>query len=340
MTSFQYRGVSLDKILASKSSVDNTGATGFYNSNNKFNDTTKTTVYYYMSQLNSSNTWQNLTPLNSAFKMSSSNYFLINQYFDKPDYFPVTLQTSSSVNLVAYYKEFYIDINNSVTNYLTSEERNIFSKLYVVLIGGGGSGGSGGGDDGTKIGTSGGTGGGGGVLMFYIINIQNLKYYIIEIGAGGSSVSGGSDNNGRNGNRGKDTIIHLTTINPEMSEYVAYAGGGGGGGGGHPSSEASPGEGVLGVYNETNTVYEELVDHTYSSNLRGCAGNEATYPGYNGLFNDYIKNNQDFDSSVPVGSTGLAKIGKGGAGTSGWRAVNSNPTTPGTAGYARVYYII
>ena len=156
-TSFQYKDVSLDKILVSKSSAEFTGATGFYNSNNKFNDTTKTIVYYYMSQRYASNTWQNLTPLNSAFKMSSSNYFLTNQYFDKGSFNnSITLKYSNTVNLVAYYDEFY---SNSTKN-ITNVEERCFSELYVVLIGGGGSGGAGGGHstDGEK-GTKGGRGG-------------------------------------------------------------------------------------------------------------------------------------------------------------------------------------
>ena len=169
------------------------------------------------------------------------------------------------------------------------------------------------------------------------VNLSNVTSFDLTIGLGGASVSGPisyNSSNGAIGNPGGNTVMTIYyTILGIPSTITATAGGGGGGDGGHPSSHATPGAGGKNSHTLNATVVKQ--------NLIGCTGNYPTYGGLNGLFqSDFFSQTApaDFYSSVKIDSSNLSNIGLGGTGTDGTHNPNPNLTTPGTNGYARVYY--
>jgi hypothetical protein len=335
-SNFHYKSIPLNRIILDSLKYNTNdggialGALGFCNDVKQTQYRDSTINNYSFLTINAYNVWQNFTNLNPSY----SDYFTL--------FFPGTKTRDYS----AYYDEYTAVQTHTIT--LSTQQKQLFTSIVVLLIGAGGSGGAGGGDTGGRSGTNGAAGGGGGFIIYNLTNVSNINFFNITIGQGGASVSGGSNNNGNNGLPGTSTILNVNN-----SIECANAGGGGGGGGGRPTSSASPGIGGTTTIDNTNT---------FGTPQTAGFSPDTIYPGFSPGYNSNDSNSSlrslnGYYAAMPltysttpliywyaqlqnVMTSQTRPYGRGGAGTSGGTSVNNTPTTPGGNGYARVYYII
>lgn len=262
-------------------------------------------IYYLLNNPSYSNTPYNPFPL-SDLPIYGSN-------IDKPYFLNYKVSSADLNNSNTALNNFYTNTNNSI-NYAIPNNTANFKHISAYCYGGGGGGGGGGGAGTDNLAggnhSKGGSGGNGAVGGYAAVVQYPIDGPIaVTIGASGINGGGGAksgNGSGQAGGAGGAGGVTTLKIN-NITVLQAYGGGFGKGGGGGSGNGGTGSQGTTNL-NTTNSTANGGTDKTTNAN-------SPAYPYW-----------------PPNGSI----AGNGGAGAN-W-GNSADPGTPGSKGYAQIWF--